>query len=58
MGCGQSRVEADEKDAVAQTAKIDRQLRQDKKTEARTVKILLLGMYLHGRAEIIHRGRH
>ena len=44
MGCGGSKVEADEKEAVAKNAQIDRQLKQDKKTEARTVKILLLGM--------------
>lgn len=44
MGCGASKVDVDEKDAMAQNAKIERQLRQDKKNEARTVKILLLGM--------------
>ena len=44
MGCGGSKVEADEKEAVSKNAEIYRQLKQDKKTEARTVKILLLGM--------------
>ena len=43
MGCGPSKPETDDKEAVQQNAKIDRMLRQDKKVEARTVKILLLG---------------
>lgn len=45
MGCGQSKIDPDERDAFEKNAKIDRMLRQDKKVEARTVKILLLGMY-------------
>lgn len=56
MGCGQSRVEPDEKDALAQTAKIDRMLRQDKKVEARTVKILLLGTYPQCDLEHVYPG--
>lgn len=43
MGCGSSKIDASERDAVAQNAKIERQLRQDRKVEQRTVKILLLG---------------
>ncbi len=43
MGCGSSKIDERDKDAVQQNAKIDRQLRQDKKNEQRTVKILLLG---------------
>ena len=43
MGCGSSKVEGDEKEGQAQNARIDRQLRQDRKVDARTIKILLLG---------------
>lgn len=43
MGCGASKIDEDEKYAVEQNAKIDKRIRQDKKLEARTVKILLLG---------------
>jgi hypothetical protein len=43
MGCGPSK-DAGDKLLSQQNAKIERQLREDKKTEARTVKILLLGM--------------
>jgi Na+-transporting methylmalonyl-CoA/oxaloacetate decarboxylase beta subunit len=45
MGCGASKIDLDEKYAVEQNLKIERRLRQDKKLEARTVKILLLGMW-------------
>ena len=44
MGCGSSKLDIDEKYAVEQNAKIERKIRQDKKLNARTVKILLLGM--------------
>jgi guanine nucleotide-binding protein subunit alpha, other len=44
MGCTSSKVDSQERDAVAQNAKIERQLRQDRKVEQKTVKILLLGM--------------
>ncbi|KAL9111771.1 MAG: hypothetical protein Q9227_003830 [Pyrenula ochraceoflavens] len=57
MGCGQSRVEPDEKEALQQNAKIDKMLRQDKKTEARTVKILLLGAGESGKSTIIKQMR-
>jgi hypothetical protein len=43
MGCAPSKADDGERKAVAQNAKIDRLLRQDRKEEARTVKILLLG---------------
>jgi hypothetical protein len=43
MGCGSSKIDIDEKYAVEQNAMIDRRIRQDKKLDARTVKILLLG---------------
>jgi hypothetical protein len=43
MGCGSSKIDLDEKFAVEQNAKIDRRIRQDKRLDARTVKILLLG---------------
>jgi hypothetical protein len=43
MGCGPSKIDLDEKYAIEQNAKIERKLRQDKKLDARTVKILLLG---------------
>jgi hypothetical protein len=44
MGCGPSKMDAGDKLSHQQNAKIERQIREDKKTEARTVKILLLGM--------------
>jgi hypothetical protein len=44
MGCGPSKIDAGDKLSSQQNAKIERQLREDRKTEARTVKILLLGM--------------
>lgn len=43
MGCTGSKLDPQEKEAAAQNARIERQLRQDRKTDARTVKILLLG---------------
>jgi hypothetical protein len=43
MGCAPSREDLGQKDAVVQTAKIDKQLRQDKKMDEKTIKILLLG---------------
>ena len=43
MGCGQSKLDVEDKEAFQQNAKIDKMLRHDKKQDARTVKILLLG---------------
>jgi hypothetical protein len=43
MGCGPSKIDAEDKVSHQQNAKIEKQIREDKKTEARTVKILLLG---------------
>lgn len=43
MGCGSSRPDEGEKVAVAKNAQIERTLKADRKTENRTVKILLLG---------------
>ena len=47
MGCAPSKMDNDEKVAVEQNAKIDRMLRLDRKEEARTIKILLLGEWLY-----------
>lgn len=44
MGCASSKIDPQEKEATQQNAKIERQLRVDKKNDARTVKILLLGL--------------
>jgi hypothetical protein len=44
MGCGPSKMDAGVKVSHQQNAKIEKQLREDRKTEARTLKILLLGM--------------
>lgn len=44
MGCGASKIDLDEKYAVEQNAQIEKRIRQDKKVEARTAKILLLGI--------------
>lgn len=44
MGCATSKVEGDDRFAVQQNANIEKNLRQDKKRDSRTVKILLLGM--------------
>jgi hypothetical protein len=43
MGCRPSKIDAEDKVSHQQNAKIEKQIREDKKTEARTVKILLLG---------------
>lgn len=43
MGCGASKPDPKVKEAASRNDKIERQLRQDKRTESRTVKILLLG---------------
>lgn len=43
MGCGQSKVNVEDKQAIVHNDKIERQLRHDRKAEQRTVKILLLG---------------
>ena len=43
MGCAPSREDPSSQRAVVQTAKIDKQLRIDKRDADRTVKILLLG---------------
>lgn len=45
MGCMSSKpVDADDKDAIQQNARIDKVLKNDKKVMDRTIKILLLGM--------------
>jgi hypothetical protein len=46
MGCTGSKVDVREKEASQRSAKIERQLRMDRKQETRTVKILLLGTQL------------
>ena len=43
MGCAPSREDANLKDGALMNAKIDKQIRIDKKNDERTVKILLLG---------------
>jgi hypothetical protein len=43
MGCATSCEDSGLNDAVVQAAKIDEQLRVDKKNDERTIKILLLG---------------
>jgi hypothetical protein len=53
MGCAPSREDAGVKKAVVQNAKIDKQIRVDRKNEDRTVKILLLGKSLL-RVSLIH----
>jgi guanine nucleotide-binding protein subunit alpha len=45
MGCTGSKIDPQEKEASQRNARIERQLRQDKKAESRTVKILLLGRW-------------
>lgn len=40
-------MDAEDKVSHLQNAKIEKQLREDRKTEARTVKILLLGVLPH-----------
>lgn len=44
MGCINSKVEPEDKEAVRINAGIDKQIRSDKKTYDRTVKMLLLGV--------------
>ncbi len=43
MGCTGSKINPQEKEASQRNARIERQLRQDRKADSRTVKILLLG---------------
>lgn len=43
MGCMSSKVDAEDKEALKANANIEKQIRTDKKTFDRTVKILLLG---------------
>lgn len=48
MGCsGSKEAEQEDRSAVKRNATIDRVIRMDKKTQDRTVKILLLGMTGH-----------
>lgn len=47
MGCMSSKpADPADKDALQQNSRIDRMIRNDKKRMDRTIKILLLGMYL------------
>lgn len=46
MGCISSKPAEAEKEALQQSARIDRTIKQDKKTLDRTIKILLLGVLL------------
>jgi guanine nucleotide-binding protein subunit alpha len=46
MGCPLSKPGGGDKVSQQQNARIEKQIREDKKTEARTVKILLLGRCL------------
>ncbi|KAK5244387.1 hypothetical protein LTR40_012309, partial [Exophiala xenobiotica] len=57
MGCTGSKIQPQEKEASQRNARIDRQLRQDRKTETRTVKILLLGAGESGKSTIIKQMR-
>lgn len=43
MGCGPSKLDPAEQEAQVRSEKIERQIKQAKKEEERTVKILLLG---------------
>lgn len=43
MGCGASKLDPETQQAREQSDKIEKQLRQDKKVDQKTVKILLLG---------------
>ena len=47
MGCGTSKVDPQVKEAAFRNDKIERQLWQDKRTELKTVRILLLGEHLY-----------
>ncbi|EXJ68633.1 uncharacterized protein A1O5_08427 [Cladophialophora psammophila CBS 110553] len=57
MGCTGSKLDPREKEASQQNAKIERQLRQDRRLESRTVKILLLGAGESGKSTIIKQMR-
>ncbi|EXJ93746.1 hypothetical protein A1O1_02139 [Capronia coronata CBS 617.96] len=57
MGCTGSKLDPHAKEASAQNAKIERQLRHDRKADARTVKILLLGAGESGKSTIIKQMR-
>jgi hypothetical protein len=43
MGCGPSKEDSEQKAGLNRNAKIDRQLRQDRRQQQETVKLLLLG---------------
>lgn len=45
MGCGPSKIDPRIKEAASRNDKIEREIRQDRKAESRTVKILLLGAH-------------
>lgn len=45
MGCGASKIDPELREAAAVNEKIEKQLRQDNRTDQKTVKILLLGKY-------------
>ncbi|KIY01964.1 uncharacterized protein Z520_02102 [Fonsecaea multimorphosa CBS 102226] len=57
MGCTGSKIDPREKEAAQQNAKIERQLRLDRRLESRTVKILLLGAGESGKSTIIKQMR-
>lgn len=57
MGCGASKPDPEVKDAAVRNDKIDKQLRHDKKTNSKTVKILLLGAGESGKSTIIKQMR-
>ena len=58
MGCTMSKPDDGvDKEALARNAKIEKGLREDRKTEARTVKILLLGAGESGKSTIIKQMR-
>ncbi|KIW34553.1 uncharacterized protein PV07_01330 [Cladophialophora immunda] len=57
MGCTGSKIDPREKEASQQNAKIERQLRADRRMESRTVKILLLGAGESGKSTIIKQMR-
>ncbi|KAK5085589.1 hypothetical protein LTR05_004876 [Lithohypha guttulata] len=57
MGCAASKPDPKVKEADIQNDKIDRQIRSDKKSELRTVKILLLGAGESGKSTIIKQMR-
>ncbi|KAA8646363.1 hypothetical protein EYZ11_008735 [Aspergillus tanneri] len=58
MGCMSSKpINADDKEAVQQNARIDKALKNDKKVMDRTIKILLLGAGESGKSTIIKQMR-